>query len=113
MEFAKTILFVGLAFSLAGCAHIVKLDPKAASVKLSSQPPPASTCKELGEVMGKSNGDDQEEAMGGARNDVKNRAFSLGGNFVHLEAPTTKRVLGTWKAASEILLVGHVFDCPQ
>jgi len=94
---------------LCACAHVVKLDPAASHVRVSKDIP--SGCQELGEVFGKSNADDQEDAMVGARNDIKNKAHAMGGNYVVLETNNAKAVTGDFTQGTEILLGGRALRC--
>lgn len=68
---------------LCSCARVVPLNPAASAVSVSKDAP--AGCKDVGEVFGKSNADEQDEPMIGARNDLKNRAHALGANHVVLE----------------------------
>jgi hypothetical protein len=98
-----------LVLSLLSCGHVVKLNQAASAVRVSKDAP--SGCEDLGEVSGKSNADDQEEAMAGARNDLKNKAHAMGGNYVLLETNNSAPVRGTMKQGIEILLTGRVLRC--
>ncbi len=62
-------------------------------------------------MTGKSNADDQEDAMNGARNDIKNKAQALGGNRVLLETDNAAPVTGNFKQGVEILLTGRALRC--
>src|SRR6516165_11431311 len=81
---------VALAVSgLTGCAAI-QMKPGAERVIVTRQPAPAG-CKYLGGVVGNQGGSltggltSNRNLAEGAMNDMKNKAFDLGANFVVLE----------------------------
>jgi len=94
----------------AGCAHVVNLQPSGQRVLLVTETPQG--CAELGEVFGKSNADDSERAMIGARNDIRNRAGLLKATHVVLETNNSRPVQGDFKQGVEILLGGRALRCP-
>lgn len=94
---------------LVSCSHVVQLKPAASGVKVSKETPVG--CKDLGEVFGKSNADDPEDAMRGARNDLKNKAHAKGGNYVVLETDNSRQVSGNTTVGTEILLGGRALAC--
>ncbi|HEX2673793.1 MAG TPA: DUF4156 domain-containing protein, partial [Polyangiaceae bacterium] len=90
---------------LGACSNVVALNPAASAVTVSKDAP--AGCKDLGEVFGKSNDDEQEAAMSGARNDIKNKALAMGANYVVLETNNASEVKGNFKPGVEILLGGR------
>jgi hypothetical protein len=109
----KTVL-MGIYLLLspaAGCSHVVKVEsPKAYSVTVSSVP--QKDCEDLGEIYGKSSSFSQEKALIGAKNDLKNKAVTLGANYVLLETSNAARV-EPGSEIIEILLGGRAMKCPE
>lgn len=99
-----------LTVSLLGCAHVETLSPAGEQIKIVHERPPG--CTDLGEIFGKSNADDSEEAMHGARADLRNRAAKLGASHVLLETSNSRRVVGSWHWGVEFLLTGQALRCP-
>jgi hypothetical protein len=97
-----------------GCTvkNVVQLQPEARKVELSTSRPEG--CTALGEVFGKSDSPDSEEALAGARSDLRNRAAILGATHVHLETNNTKPSIGFGKYEGhvEIVLGGQALQCP-
>lgn len=104
------LVLVMIMVVFGGCASAVLLNPNAKSVKISKEAAPQGY-EEVGEIFGKSNADDQIEAMEGAQNDLRNKAADLRGNYVVLETNNSKSVMGTWKQGIEILLGGQAYCC--
>jgi hypothetical protein len=104
---------LGIAVAVAvfsGCSHLVALQPPGTRVTIVTAAP--SQCNDAGEVFGKSNADDSEEAMVGARNDLRNRAGAKGATHVVLETNNNRAVMGNWGRGIEVLLGGRALKCP-
>lgn len=106
------IVAICLGATAWGCAHnVVALGPAGQGVTIVNVAPLG--CTELGEVFGKSNADDMEEAMLGARSDLRNRAGAKGASHVVLETNNSRRVTGDWEPGVEILLGGRAVRCSE
>lgn len=97
----------------AGCStNMVQLESAAARfVEVSSLPP--ENCEDLGEIYGKSSSMSQEEAMVGAKNDLKNKAVKLGANYVLLETNNATTLVHSPVWPVEILLGGRALKCSE
>lgn len=111
----KGIITIGAALLLAGCsAKAVR--PEAAAVQIMPDRPPA-TCQALGEAIGsQGNGltggwTSDKNLMAGARNDLRNQAADMGGNYVWMQ---TAANTGRWggSGASSSTVIGQVYRCP-
>lgn len=104
--------FLVVFFAVTGCYTEIPEpeSPHAYSVIVSKVAP--VNCEAFGEVYGKSSSTDQEEAMRGARNDLRNKAAVYGANYVMLE---TSNVMPSHVLPHviEIMLSGQAFKCPE
>jgi hypothetical protein len=110
-------LLVG-ALLLSGCAAI-QVTPGAERVKLSTSEP-GNACRFLGETT-VTQGDflgghyaSDADLEPGTRNDLKNRAAAMGGNYV---TNLTSRGGHTGSLESDhqtnVTIAGNVYDCPE
>ena len=110
------LLTSALAISiLVGCAAKPVI-PQAQSVEIVNELPNLDKCKFLGEIIGSQGnwftGDftSNKDLMIGARNELRNEAFKLGANVVHiqdLQSTSGFESLGT----SNTTAVGKAYDC--
>lgn len=107
-----------LTMFAAGCASI-QVRPGAETVRVTNQAPGAN-CRFLGEATG-SQGDIWSGAFttnanleSGARNDLKNKAASMDGNWVELLTERSA-ISGSESGVSQtsVILSGNVFRCPD
>ncbi len=100
---------------MAGCSS-PKLRPEASSVRVVLNTPDTSQCKYLGKVTGSPGNWGTEDykshsaLMEGASNDLRNKAYGMGGNTVYLQNindTSSWFLLGT----SSISLTGLVYQC--
>lgn len=116
----EIVLFVAM-IALAGCASI-ELKPEASRVRVMQSEPKG--CKYLGEVTGSQGnaftGDftSNENMETGARNDLKNKAFDLGGNVVSIITNRAGQTAsygqyGGGSSQTNVTLSGTVFSCPD
>lgn len=113
----KTIFLIGLTFVISSCAAIA-LKPGAEKVRLTNQEPKG--CKYLGELAG-SQGNaisggwtSNDNLAEGARNDLKNKAFAMGANVVHILASRDGMTTGQYggsKTSSN--MEGVAYKCPD
>lgn len=108
-------VLVGLIF-LAGCSA-VGLRAGAERVRITNTEP-GRECRFLGDVTG-SQGNrltggvtSNANLETGARNDLKNKAFNMGGNVVHLLIQRDGTT-GTSQTRKSVVLVGNVYRCPE
>ncbi|MDB4960951.1 MAG: put [Myxococcales bacterium] len=91
MTMTNMILTLALALG-AGCA--VPLSEGGRNVQLMKSDPPAG-CNEVGSVIGQANGFDSSAALERAKNDMRNKAATMGANYVRMETANTGEVMGT------------------
>ena len=116
------VLLSFLILSLVGCAatplvsgsHIVRI----------TNTEPGKECKFLGDVTG-NQGDlltgawtSNKNLETGARNDLKNKAFALGGNLVVILTQRAGSTGSTWDGTggsnqTNVTLSGNVYRCPE
>jgi hypothetical protein len=101
---------------LAGCSA-VGLKSGAERVRVTNTEP-GKECKFLGDVTG-SQGNrltggytSDANLETGARHDLKNQAFKLGGNVVYLLIQRDGQT-GTTNTRKNVTLVGNVYKCPE
>jgi len=101
--------------TLAACAAKT-LTPGAEAIELVNERPDLSKCEYLGEIVGSQGnwftGDftANEDLVVGARNELRNKAYELGGNVVYiqdLEHSSSSDSLGT----TNVTGIGKVYKC--
>lgn len=109
----KHIIYLIAAISVSACSAI-PLQSGAEKVRLTYKEP--ANCEFLGDVTG-SQGNaftgeltSNETMETGSRNDLKNKAFALGGNVVSL---LTHRAGQTGSYQSNVTLTGNVYKCSK
>ncbi|WP_085277142.1 DUF4156 domain-containing protein [Pseudogulbenkiania subflava] len=113
----KAILGAACALVLAGCSAI-PVRPEAAFVEIVNEPPPKASCKFLGEVVGSQGnwftGDytSNKNLLIGARNDMRNQAYELGGNVVYIQDMKNTNAWGSL-GTTNTTAVGRAYRCPQ
>ena len=110
------------AFCLAGC-QAIQLAPGAEQIRITMKEP-SQECQFIGDITG-NQGDfftgeftSNENLETGARNDLKNKAFSMGGNTIYLLTQRAGQTgnfdpeFGGGIAQTNVTLSGSVFSCP-
>jgi hypothetical protein len=115
MSFRLAATFV-IVIVLAGCSAI-HAKPGAELVRVTNTEP-GRECKFLGDVTG-SQGNrftggytSDAHLEEGARNDLKNKAFALGGNVVYLLLQRESQT-GMSHDRKNVTLAGNVYRCPE
>lgn len=118
-------IIIAMAFILGGCASI-PLEPHAQRVLASPNPAPKS-CKYVGQVVGNQGNfftgawTSNRNLEEGAMNDMKNRAASMGANYIQLvtnRAGITGSVssfngqLGGSSEQTNVTNLGNAYRCP-
>lgn len=102
------------ALLLVGCSAI-STTPEGRSVELVTVKP-AGNCKPLGDVVGSQGnwitGDytSNENLLIGARNDLRNKASEMGGNFVWVQDSSNTNAWGS-KGTSNTTVLGVAYRC--
>ena len=102
--------------ALCGCAgsmdNRVTLHPEAARVELVAGG--VEGCQTLGDVIGSASveGDEQQATLE-ARNDVRNKAASLGATHVALQTNSGEKKPGMWRPRYQITLAGVAYRCAK
>ena len=110
---------VAMSLVLAACAA-KPIQPGAESVVVSSRPA-TPACRFLGEVQGAQGNvwlaqfTPDRELIAGARNELRNAAHAMGGNYVQLETEslsenTQEDALG---GTHTVVVIGNAFLCPD
>lgn len=112
--FSKILLLI-VASLFVGCSAIsAKQDAK--SVVILNEAPDMERCRFLGEVAG-SQGNwltgaytSDKNLLVGARNDLRNEAYEMGGNTVHIQHVSSS---GRYEASgnANTTIIGNVYDC--
>ncbi len=107
----KAGLFLTIYIAFSGCSATHQLNPAASDVKIYTTASNVEQCKYLGEVIG-SEGKlynylliSNYDLTKGARDDLRNQAYQLGGNVVQIE---TRSLI----YATSTVYVGNVYHCP-
>ncbi len=117
MKLNKLLFFSVTAIFLYGCAAIKAL-PEARHIELVNEAPDANRCEYLGEVSGSQGnwltGDltPNENLVVGARNDLRNKAYKMGGNLVYIQDMKNTNAyesLGTTNTKA----IGKVYRCQK
>jgi hypothetical protein len=110
----RIFLPILFAASLSGCAAKA-LQPGAEKVFLSNEKPEAS-CEFMGEVIGGQGNwwtDDitsTKNLVEGSRNDMRNKAFALGANYVHIQQTAQDT---SYLGGGKIGMSGNAFKCKK
>ncbi|PTN11503.1 DUF4156 domain-containing protein [Nitrosomonas aestuarii] len=111
----ESCLIVVVISVLAGCSAI-SAKPDAQSVAILSDAPDINRCRLLGEVAG-SQGNwftgaytSDKNLLVGARNDLRNATYELGGNAVHVQHVSNS---GRYEASgnANTTIIGNAYDC--
>jgi hypothetical protein len=109
----KAVAFLALTVTLSACSA-KSIKPGAEKVFLSNEKPNPE-CIFLGEVVGGQGNwwtDDltsNHAAVQGARNDLRNKAYDFGANYVHIQNSThSESELGGTTANT----IGNAYSCP-
>jgi hypothetical protein len=119
------LLIIVLVFLGVSACTAVPLQNDAKLVRLTNTEPAHETCKFLGDVTG-NQGDfltgeftSNAELETGARNDIKNKAYNLGGNLVYLltqragQTGSFDKHFGGSSVQTNVTLSGNVYYCPE
>ncbi len=119
----KNLYTVVIVLALTGCAA-TKLQPEATLVRLTHTEPSAEKCRFLGDITG-SQGDSiaglfttNEDLETGARHDLKNKAYAMGGNVIYI---LTQRAGQSgslydgdgYSEQTNVTLSGNVYRCSK
>lgn len=102
---------------LTGCTAL-PLRPEANSVMIVTDKPDMTKCKYLGETIGSegnwATGDytSNKDLMIGARNDIRNQAYDMGGNTVHMQHVNSAQAWGSL-GTTNISIAGIVYKCSE
>ncbi|MEH6544383.1 MAG: DUF4156 domain-containing protein [Porticoccaceae bacterium] len=111
----KKIVTIFFTVLIASCAAKPMI-PGAGRIKI-IQDAPDNSCEFLGEVVGSQGNwwtDDStstKNKMIGARNEMRNQAFGLGANVLHImESRNTKSMLSF--DVTNVTVIGNAYRCP-
>ncbi len=110
----KNIFIASVALLIAGCAA-TPINPEAQKVEIHVEKP-TGTCKQLGETAGSQGGyligdyTSDKNLMVGARNDLRNNAAAMGGNYVWLQNTSNSSAYGSGGTTSTTV-IGMVYHC--
>lgn len=108
-----------LVATVAGCAAAPLQTPEAARVLVTRNAPP-DDCRFVGEVLG-SQGNfwtaeftSDEDLIIGARNRMRDKAYSLGANYVQIELENQSHNTADLSAGGVFssVVIGNGYDCP-
>lgn len=112
----KSVVLAAAVVVLVGCSAKA-VAPNATGIQLSNERPGAS-CRYIGEAMGSQGnfwtGDytSNKNLMEGARNDLRNKAATLGGNYVWVQNVSNAQAHGAL-GTSNTTVVGNIYNCPN
>lgn len=112
----KRLALAAAVVALAGCSAKA-VAPNATGIQLSNERPGAS-CRYIGEAMGSQGnfwtGDytSNQNLMEGARNDLRNKAATMGGNYVWVQNVSNAQAHGSL-GTSNTTVVGNIYNCPN
>ncbi|TQV89009.1 DUF4156 domain-containing protein [Aliikangiella coralliicola] len=118
----KKLVMITVALSLTAC-QAIKLSPGARLVKLTHNEP-GKECQFLGDITG-NQGDfftggftSNKDLETGARNDLKNKAYAMGGNTIYIltqragQTGSYDHEYGGGSSQTNVTLSGNVYKCP-
>lgn len=112
----KIVYLIAIVIMISACSAI-NLERGAELVRVTNREP-GRECKFLGDVTG-SQGNrftggftSDANLETGARNDLKNKAFDLGGNVVYLLIQRDSQT-GDSRDRKNVTLSGNVYRCPE
>ncbi|AKE52779.1 DUF4156 domain-containing protein [Kangiella geojedonensis] len=111
----KLVLIIFWGISLAACSAI-QTKPGAENIELVNEVPSKTKCTYLGEIAGSqgnwATGDftSNENLVVGARNDLRNKAFDLGGNLVYIQDHKNTNAWGSL-GTTNTTVIGKVYRC--
>lgn len=110
----KNITFM-LGFFLIGCSA-TQINPQAMGIEIVNEKPDKSKCKFLGEIVGSQGnwftGDftSNENLVVGARNEIRNKAYALGGNVVYIQDMKNTNAWGSL-GTTNTTAIGKAYKC--
>ncbi len=113
----KKVVAFFIIGALVGCSANPVL-PGASNVDIVDEKPDKIKCEYLGEVVGSQGnwftGDftSNENLVIGARNELKNEAFKLGGNVVYVQVMNSARAWGSL-GTTNVTAIGKVYKCAE
>jgi hypothetical protein len=108
-------LILLMVFTLVGCSAN-QVIPQANSVEIVNEKPDKSKCAFVGEVVGSQGnwftGDytSNENLVLGARNELRNEAYKLGGNIVYMQDMKNTNAWGSL-GTTNTTAIGKVYKC--
>jgi len=112
---SRAFCLVLVAMSVVGCsAQVVR--PEAQSVEIVNVAPDKEECKFVGEVVGSqgnwATGDftSNENLVIGARNELRNKAYELGGNIVYVQDMKNTNAYGSL-GTTNTTAIGKAYKC--
>lgn len=111
----KNLILISPIMFLIGCAAI-PASQEARNVEVTNEAPDRAKCKFLGEVVGSQGnwftGDitSNENLVVGARNELRNKTYQLGGNLVHVQDMKNTNAYGS-AGTTNTTAVGKAFKC--
>ena len=112
----KKVTYLTLAI-LTGCSAI-QLKPAAAGIEIVNEMPDNIKCEFLAEIAGSQGnwftGDftSNENLVMGARNELRNKAYNLGGNLVFIQDMKNTNAYGSL-GTTNTTAIGKVYKCSQ
>ena len=108
----KIVVIVVILISVVGCAGatVKNLTADGRRVQIITADPDQSKCKYLGDIAGEAKASNIAEAQTFARNDLKNKAAELGGNFAKIDTNTGANAMD-YTGRNQIVLNGRAFLC--
>ncbi len=110
----KNIFIASVALLIAGCSAI-QVNPEAQQVEIHVEKP-TGVCKQLGEAVGSQGGwltgdyTSDKNLMVGARNDLRNSAAAMGGNYVWLQQTNNSNSPSS-RGTTSTTVIGMVYRC--
>ena len=112
---SRKLCSVLVFISVVGCsAQVVR--PEARSVEIVNEAPDKTKCKFVGEVVGSQGnwvtGDftSNENLVVGARNELRNKAYELGGNIVYMQDMKNTNAWGSL-GTTNTTAIGKAYRC--
>jgi hypothetical protein len=111
----KTLIIL-TTILISSCSSISVLNNEAQNIEIVNEVPNKSNCKYLGEIVGSQGnfftGDftSNENLVIGARNELRNKAYKLGGNLIHMQDMKNTNAYGSL-GTTNTTAVGKTYYC--
>lgn len=106
-----TLLITGF-LAITGCAVTEKIDlmPDASKVELTKSEANRERCDYLGDLQGSAKSTDLGVATMNSRNDLRNKSYQLGANFITMDSSSAANAMD-FTGRNQVVITGRAYKC--